>query len=119
MKQQVAPCPFCRATILEKDYLDRCRQRAEQKDGDAMYLLGTFYQHGKYGLARNEVKADRMFEEAAELGSNCARIFVAIKYLAAKPPRVDRARHLLSLATIDGDSYARFSLGRIEFESGK
>ena len=118
MRQQQAPCPFCRVTVREEELLDRCRQRAEKNDGDAMYMLGTYYQHGTLGLPRNAAKADKLFERAAELGSNCARIFVGIGYLALKPPREDQARHLLSLATIDGDSYARFSLGKIEYNNG-
>ena len=41
------------------------RAKAEGGDGDAMYLLGTWYGHGQYGLAKDAAQSRTWYERSA------------------------------------------------------
>ena len=106
-------CAFCRtprSTSGEKT-LKRLRKRVEINDPSAIYNLGCCYDDGGIGLPQDYSKAIELWHRAGELGVIIGGFYA----LGTGVERdVEKARHYLELAAINGDDTARYNLGILE-----
>jgi len=51
--------------LADEKRVQELRAKAEGGDGDAMYLLGTWYGHGQYGLAKDAAQSRTWYERSA------------------------------------------------------
>ena len=115
-------CPFCNADLKtgNENEIEKVKKRVEANDVNTLTELGCFYAIGSHGLRTDWNKAFELWTRAAELGSSRARYAIGSAYLHGKGVEIDgkKARHHLELAAIAGHEMARFSLGRMEYNSG-
>ena len=57
---------------MMKKRAEELRKRIEVNDAVAMYVLGGYYNNGKYGLLQDQEKAMELWKQAAKLGSSMA-----------------------------------------------
>ncbi|EJK57470.1 hypothetical protein THAOC_22480 [Thalassiosira oceanica] len=96
------------------------RKRVAAGDPEAIYILGTKYEYGEYGLEKDVTRAVELYERAAELGVKDAHYYLGVLYDEGTEVEKDMAkafRHY-EAAAMCGDVSARYNLGIMEFEAG-
>lgn len=90
------------------------RQRAEQGDSTAAYLLGTRYASGRGGF-RDDSRAFEWFLKAAEMGMPDAQYNVAVMYATGRavPRDMGKALEWLRAAATEGLPQAAADLGLV------
>lgn len=85
-------------------------------DENIVYRLGTMYLYGK-GVKQDEKMAEKLFEEAAELGNPYAQYELSKIYLSSEEPSekdIEKALTMLNMAATKGMNVAaQYFLGRI------
>ena len=63
-------CPFCRTPAHKSDeeYNERLQKRVELDDAEAIFILGSNYRDGEFGLPQDYAKAFELFVRAGDLG---------------------------------------------------
>jgi TPR repeat protein len=56
------------------------KKRVAAKDAGAIYILGSYYYHGKLGLQQDREKANELWKEAVALGSSHAHFQLGILF---------------------------------------
>jgi TPR repeat protein len=113
----VGKCLFCKADKIGKTDEERVEdltKRVEAKDAGAMYVLGSYYQHGQLGLLSDQERA--IWKQAAELGSSQAHFQLGIIYDEGGDS--NKAKFHYEAAAMAGHEDARFNLGLMEYNSG-
>ena len=115
-------CPFCRTpnpTSIE-EYKEHLQKRVEVGDAEAIFTLGNYYCHGKYGFPQDYEKAFELFVRAGELGCTEAYCTVGCAYQFGEGVERDekKANHYYVLAAMGGVAPARHNLGYSECRAG-
>ena len=65
-------CPFCRTPLSAShgEAMERLKKRVEVNDAQAIYQLGGYYLHGRYGLRQNTAKAKNFSFGQESLGTD-------------------------------------------------
>ena len=115
-------CPFCRtpAPDSEEEAIEINKKRVEVGDAEAMYILGSCYSEGTYGLPRNRAKALELWNQAGEIGFAEAYFNIGNSYYTGEGVERDekKADHYYELAAIGGYATARHNLGCAEARAG-
>ena len=115
-------CPFCRTPTptSDEEIIKRLQKRMETGDAHAMYNLGGCYDHGMYGLPRDDAKALKLWHQAGELGNTKAYFNIGNAYYNGRGVERDEKKtdHYFELAAMGGDEMARHSLGYLESRVG-
>ena len=111
-------CPFCRTPTptSDKEMMKMVRKRVEVGDAEAIYGLGCLYDHGEYGLPRDDAKAFELWHKAGELGHAGAYFNIGNAYYNGRGVERDekKTNHCYELAAMDGNTKARHNLGYSE-----
>jgi TPR repeat protein len=99
--------------LKEEEEVAKMRREAEAGDGAAMWILGSWYELGQKGLAKDSAKAFEWYEKSHEAGDATGACFLASCYLYGDgvPKCLARANTLMSQAAERGSKYACFRLG--------
>ena len=104
-------CPFCKAERMNKtdrENIQELRMRVDVNYAGAMYVLGSYYYHGNFGLPQVRARAMELYARAAELKFSNANRGGDLK----------KAKFHLGAAAMAGHELARYFLGGREYESG-
>ncbi|KAL7544525.1 hypothetical protein ACHAWF_007907 [Thalassiosira exigua] len=119
---RVIPCPFCRTPGAKNgnDIITRLRKRVESNDPSAATTLAIFYHNGQHGLQKNYKKSFELHKLSEELGSTESLSPLGWAYWKGEGVKrdMDKARHYLERAALDGDVFGRENLAWIEIEEG-
>lgn len=87
-------CPLCRAESLgtDEEQARNTRARAAQGDANAMYNLGSFYDHGRYGVPKDQATARLWYEKAALKGEARAANNLACSHRDGEGGPVDKVQ---------------------------
>jgi TPR repeat protein len=101
--------------LEEEGEVAEMRRMAEAGDGNAMWILGAWYEYGEKGLAEDKAKAFEWYEKSHEAGDATGACFLASCYLYGDgvPKCLARGATLMSEAAGRGSNYACFKLGRV------
>lgn len=116
---KLRPRSLNEAADLRRRYFELIRANASKGQLGAIYNLGLAYERG-YGTNPDQKQAERWFRDAAERGSNRARLRYAA-YLRARtndPKAVAEAHKLLLQAAKSGSVQALVDLAE-DFEQGR
>ena len=111
-------CPFCRTpfAVSDEEDIQRMEKRMEVGDAFAFYLMGCYYDEGKYGVSQDSAKAVEFWRKAGRDGY--ANIGFAY-YLGHGVERDEKmAKHYFELAAMDGEVAARYNFGICEENAG-
>jgi TPR repeat protein len=115
-------CPFCREPdATGPEHLRRLQARCLQNDRNAFMRMGSLYLMGKYGLAKDDLKAFDCWIRAIELGSPEACTCIAgFKESKSNGTAIDKERTNLfrRVGALRGDIGARQIIGRAEYKLG-
>jgi tetratricopeptide (TPR) repeat protein len=115
----IGKCPFCnsdRADKTDEGKVEELMKRVEANDAGAMYILGSYYDHGQLGLQQDLERAIALWKQAAKLGSSKAHFFLGVYY--DEGGDLKRARRHFEAAARAGHEVARYNLGTMEHKSG-
>jgi hypothetical protein len=107
-------CPFCKAEIIGKtdeERIEELKKRVDVNDAGAIYLLGSYYHHGQYGLQQDLVKGAELWKQAAKLGSSKAHYNLGNFYDDGGDSK--KAKFHYEAAAMAGHEVARNNLGII------
>ena len=115
-------CAFCRTPFPESDEEDikRILKRVELNDPTAMHGLGGFYRDGLLDFPQDYTKALELWHWAGKLGSAESYTNIGVAHDNGRGVEVDKKKavHYFELATMQGDSTARYNLGEMEEKAG-
>jgi len=115
-------CPFCRTPTPTsgEEMIKRYKKRMELNDANAIYNMGIYYSHGRYGLPQSMAKALKLYRRAGELGHSDAYSSIGNDYQAGRGVELDtkKALYYWELASIAGSVHARHNLGVYEERAG-
>ena len=115
-------CPFCRtpAPTDRSQFLGMLKRRVDAGDPVAIHHLGCKYSWGHFGLEKDETKAIKLWEHAAELGVKKSHFQLGCQYDEGTGVEKDTAKAIghWEAAAMCGDVWARFNLGNEEFRAG-
>ena len=96
MGRTEAPCPLCRAPFPPSAdaALAIVRRNAERRNPAALSYLGSCYADGKYGLARSNSEAARLYRSAADLGDAMGMYNLAVAYRDGRGVERDAKRSI-------------------------
>ena len=118
----VGLCPFCRTPIhtSHEEVIERVKKRVDVGDANAMYILGSCYSEGSFGLAQDHNKALELWHKAGELGDAEAYHNIGNVYYNGQGVERDnkKANHYYELAAMGGVVKARLALGLFEDQAG-
>ena len=116
-------CAFCRSPVPENDAEEtsRLEKRIEKEDTRAMVNLGRCFRDGSDGVKKDDEKAIKLFQRAADLGS--AEAIGQLGSWAAKgwlesTPDTTKAKEYLEDAAKKGDINSRYNLSHLLAEEG-
>jgi TPR repeat protein len=112
-------CPFCNSRTGGKTHDDRIEElmkRVEANDAGAMYILGSYCDHGQLGLQQDLERAIALWKQAAKLGSSKAHYNLGCSYDDGGD--LKKAKFHYEAAAMAGDEVARCNLGTLEAQSG-
>jgi len=113
-------CPYCRADKMTKtleENVEELMKQAEANDAAAMFVLGSFYDHGQLvGVQQDAKKAIELWTQAAKLGSSSAHFNLGNEY--QKGGYLKKARFHYEAAAMAGNEATRCKIGAIEGQSG-
>jgi len=108
-----------KAKKRSEEELKETKEDAENGDAHAMYNLGIMYEEGMSGLKKDNKKAYKWFQKAADAGSVMGRALVG-EYLLSGLGCVKKDRTegliMLSAAATEGSNYACYFLGLMYFK---
>ena len=116
----VGKCPFCkteRDVKTAEEAIKQIMKRVEAKDAGAIFVLGSYYYHGKRGLQQDREKSIELWTQAANLGSILAHYDLGVTY--EKGGDSKKMMFHYEAAAMAGHEVARFNLGVMEGKSGK
>jgi TPR repeat protein len=96
--------------------VEEIMKRVEVNDAGAIYVLGTYYYHGQYGLQQDLAKAMELWTQAAKLGSSCAHAPLGTQY--HQGGNMEKEKFHNEAAAMAGHEVARNNLGTMEAQSG-
>lgn len=109
------PCPLClvKDPRSDQESLALLRRHVENEVPEAIYVLGSFYMVGRYGLQKNTKKAAKIFKRAVELGNADAMSTLGALYKEGNGVKIDKkkALQLWSMASDRGHAYAQLNIG--------
>jgi TPR repeat protein len=111
-------CPFCNAERMgrtDEDEVEEIRKRVEVNDAGAIYVLGSSYYHGNFGLPQDLERAIALWKQAAKLGSRKAHYSLGICY--DEGGNMKTAKFHYEAAAMAGHELARNNLGTMEAQS--
>ncbi len=114
-------CPFCREpnpTCFAEEHL-QIEARCQQNDHSAFTQMGEIYRWGKYGIAKDDLKALDYFIRAVELGSPIACVSIGMSYEKGNGGlAVDKERAALyyRVGALRGNIAARHNIGCSEYK---
>ena len=112
-------CPFCKADTFGKtneeeiEEIEEIMTRVEVNDAYSIYVLGSHYYHGKFGLLQDRERARELWKQAAALGSSKAHYNLGSIYREGGD--LKKAKIHYEAASMAGHEVARNNLGRIEY----
>jgi TPR repeat protein len=112
-------CPFCKAERMNKtdeENIHELRMRVDVNDAGAMYVLGSYYYHGNFGLPQDRARAMELYARAAELKFSNAHYHLGMNY--HRGGDLKKAKFHLGAAAMAGHELARYFLAGREYESG-
>jgi len=113
-KTEHEPCPLCRAPRTESDHemLVHIRRHVENEVPEALYVLGTAYYHGRYGLVQSKNKAAKLWKRAVQLGSVHAMCSLGRSYDLGDGVKQDRKKsmQLYRLSADRGNARAQYNI---------
>ena len=113
-------CPYCRADKMSKtleENFEELMKQAEANDAAAMFVLGSFYEHGQSQFVQQDAKkAIELWTQAAKLGSSSAHFNLGNEYQTGGDSK--KARFHYEAAAMAGNEAARCKIGAIEGQSG-
>jgi TPR repeat protein len=112
-------CPFCkteREGKTNKEAIEQIMKRVEAKDAGAMFILGTFYFHGKRGLQQDLAKGVELWTQAANLGFSQAHYDLGV--FCEKGGHSKKMMSHYEAAAMAGHELARYNLGVMAEHSG-
>jgi TPR repeat protein len=112
-------CPYCKSDRRinnDEKRAEELRKRIEVNDAVAMYVLGGYYNNGKYGLLQDQEKAMELWKQAAKLGSSHAHY--SLGFFEEERGDLKKAKFHLEAAAIAGHEIARYHLGLMEGDAG-
>ena len=120
-KKVALTCRFCRepeSPSAKEEYV-LLQARCLQNDHHALSLMGEVHQDGKYGKAKDGLKALDCFIRAVELGSAVSCAMIAEGYNEGNGVAVDKERAALfqRVAALRGDIVARHNIGIAEYHT--
>jgi TPR repeat protein len=98
-----------------EENVEEVMKQAEAKDAAAMFVLGSFYDHGQF-VQQDAKKAIELWAQAAKLGSSSAHFNLGNQY--KKGGYLKKARFHYEAAAMAGNEAARCKIGAIEGQSG-
>jgi TPR repeat protein len=112
-------CPFCKSDMGKTDdeKVKELMKRVEANDAGAMYVLGSYYYRGHFGLQQDLAKAMELLIMAAELGSSEAHFALGNHYDEGGDTKREKFHN--EAAAMAGHEGARYNLGLMELKSGK
>ena len=115
-------CPFCRTPTqtTDEEQMERLQKRMKVDDAKAMYILGCFYDDGKFGLPQDHTKALELWHQSANLGHATSYYNIGNSYYKGEGEARDemKAIHYYEVAAIGGITQARHNLGMLEGSVG-
>ena len=118
-----AKCPFCRtpAPYSDEEYNERLQKRVVLDDAEAIFMLGSNYDEGRYGSPQDYEKSLELFVRAGDLG--CAEAYNNVGYAyengnGTETDKKKKAKYFFELAAIGGNIGARYNLGCSEVHVG-
>ena len=118
-KKLALTCPFCREPdpTSDEQRFSRLQARCLKSDHVAFTVMGSRYQMGKYGTAKDDLKALDCFIRAVELGSPEACNCMGEIYHEGNGVAVDKERAALfvRVGALRGDVVARHNIGLSEY----
>ena len=119
-KKLALTCPFCREPdpTSDEQRFSRLQARCLKSDHVAFTVMGSRYQMGKYGTAKDDLKALDCFIRAVELGSPEACNCMGEIYHEGNGVAVDKERAALfdRVGALRGSIGARHNVGRSEYD---
>ena len=111
-------CPFCNAdrSKTDEEIVEKIMKRVEANDATAIYVLGSYYNHGLYGLQQDRTKAIGLMTKAAELVDSDAHNQLGNEY--RERGDLKKATFHTEAAAMAGHEVARYNLGITEARSG-
>ena len=111
-------CPFCKSEIdkTDEENIQELRMRVDINDAGTMYVLGSYYYHGNFGLPQDRARAIELYARAAELKFSNAHYHLGMNY--HRGGDLKKAKFHLGAAAMAGHELARYFLGGREYESG-
>lgn len=109
-------CPFCRIPMPSTDgeIVKRMDKRAELNDPCALFNLGRAYSLSAWGLCKDEQKAAKLLNRAADLGQCDAHVRLAEAYRTGEGgvrKDMNKVLYHWKLAAMKGHEMARHLLG--------
>jgi TPR repeat protein len=114
-------CAFCRSPIHENEseLISRHEKRVNKGDTGAMIRLAGWYMKGKHGLRKNDEKAIKLFQMAADLGSAEAIGQLGNLAIDGQFPSVPtKAKECIENAAVKGHVLSRACLAALFMREG-
>ena len=95
--------------------LEKTGERLKHSDSETFYMLGAHYFEGRSPFKQNLKKAEKLLNQAAELGSEAAHHTLGVAYangVGGMEKNEKKALHHLRLAAIGGMLESRYFLGQ-------
>jgi len=114
----IGTCAFCKGVNdkTDEESVEELMKRVEVNDADAMYVLGSYYNHGQLGLQQDRGKALELWKHAAALGSSKSHFHLGNMYREGGDMK--KAKFHYEAAAMAGHEVARYNLGCMEYLSG-
>jgi TPR repeat protein len=100
----------------DEESIQELRMRVDVNDAGAMYVLGSYYYHGNFGLPQDQARAMELYARAAELKFSNAHYHLGMNY--HRGGDLTMAKFHLGAAAMAGHELARYFLAGREYESG-
>ena len=107
---------YDRGEGIGQDYKEAFKwfeKAAEQGENAGLYMLGVYYQFGRFGIEKDEAKAFKCYQKAAEQGDKFAQYQLATCFVDGIGTKSDplQAFQWFKKAAEQGDDSAQYRLG--------
>jgi len=115
-------CAFCRTptTYSNEENISRTKNLMDNGNANAFNQIASYYERGDYGLPQDTEKANELYLKAGELGCAAGYYNLGNAYYCGRGVELDmkKAKKYWELAAMNGNVFARYNLGGMEWQAG-